>query len=242
VRSRHVHFEAWAVQALAQALDPELRIATGPHPERDLRAALEAHPDPAVRTRGVDELGRLEAALATVAAAEPATLRDDLAALDAVFVELTGRDATRNTPGGQLATGSAAGIVQLWNPSTGAELGRPTQVAPATTTNISFDPGGDTFVTSGGGDGIPKLWTTSTLQQLGSDFPGDPGAWLNQAYTPDGREIIVVSQTGRGWVWPATLPAWEHRACQVAGRNLTHEEWSRFVAGKPYTTVCPSNG
>jgi hypothetical protein len=35
VRSRHVHFEAWAVQALAQALDPELRIAaarTGPTP------------------------------------------------------------------------------------------------------------------------------------------------------------------------------------------------------------------
>lgn len=96
VRSRHVHFEAWAVQALAQALDPELRIAAGPHPERDLRAALDTHPDPAVRRRGVDDLGRLEQALAAVADAEPATLRDDLAALDAVFVELTGRDATRN--------------------------------------------------------------------------------------------------------------------------------------------------
>ena len=32
VRSRHVHFEAWPVQALAETLDPELRIAAGPHP------------------------------------------------------------------------------------------------------------------------------------------------------------------------------------------------------------------
>ena len=62
VRSRHVHFEAWPVQALAETLDPELRIAAGPHPERDLRAALEAHPDAGVRTRGLDALDRLEAA------------------------------------------------------------------------------------------------------------------------------------------------------------------------------------
>ena len=53
VRSRHVHFEAWPVQALAETLDPELRIAAGPHPERELRAALETHPDDDVRTRGL---------------------------------------------------------------------------------------------------------------------------------------------------------------------------------------------
>jgi WD40 repeat protein len=143
------------------------------------------------------------------------------------------------THDGTLATGSWAGIVQLWNPASGAQLGRPTLVAAAPTTDISFDPSGDTFVTSGGSDGFPKLWTTSTLQQLGSDLPGDPGAWVNQAYTPDGRDIIVVSQTGRGWIWPATLGQWEQRACQVAGRNLTQEEWSRYVTGKPYSTICP---
>ena len=142
------------------------------------------------------------------------------------------------TPAGEFATGTGSGIVQLWNPRTGAALSRPTQVAPAATTNISFDPTGRTFVTSGGSDGIPKLWTTATLQQLGSDFPGDPGSWLNQAYTPDGRDIIVVSQTGRGWIWPATLTAWEQHACNVAGRNLSPEEWSRYVTGKAYSRIC----
>ena len=96
VRSRHAHFEAWPVQALAEGLDPELRIAAGPHPERDLRAALESHPDDDVRTRGLAALDRLEAARDAVAAAPPETLRDALAALDETFVELTERDATRN--------------------------------------------------------------------------------------------------------------------------------------------------
>jgi WD40 repeat protein len=142
------------------------------------------------------------------------------------------------SPTGDLATGTGSGIVQLWNPHTGVALSRPTQVAPASTTNISFDPTGKTFVTSGGSDGIPKLWTTATLQQLGSDFPGDPGSWLNQAFTPDGRDIIVVSQTGRAWAWPATLGAWERHACAVADRDLTREEWSRYVTGKAYSTIC----
>ena len=96
VRSRHVHFETWAVQAVAGAIDPELRIAAGPYAERDLRAALDAHPDHGVRARGLEALARLEAALGGVEAAAPDSLRASLAALDAVFVELTGCDPVRN--------------------------------------------------------------------------------------------------------------------------------------------------
>jgi WD40 repeat protein len=150
-----------------------------------------------------------------------------------------GTDAALSySPAGVFATGTGSGIVQLWNPRTGEPLSRPTQVAPAPTTTISFNPTGTTFITSGGSDGIPKLWTTATLQQLGSDLPGDPGSWLNQSYTPDGRHIIVVSQSGRGWIWPATLAAWEQHACSVAGRNLTPEEWSRYVTGRAYSRIC----
>ena len=96
VRSRHVHFEVWPVQALAETLDPDIRIASGPHPERDLRAALGAHADSDVRVRGLAALDRLEAARDDLAAAPPARLRESLAVLDETFVELTGQDATRN--------------------------------------------------------------------------------------------------------------------------------------------------
>jgi hypothetical protein len=83
-----------------------------------------------------------------------------------------------------------------------------------------------------------KLWTTRTQRQLGATLPGSPGTWGNAAYTPDGSRIVVVYQDGIGFVWPATVDAWEQHACRVAGRNLTGEEWSRFVGGRSYTRVC----
>src|SRR5215831_18535286 len=44
IRERSVHFEGWPLQALAESLDPQLAVAAGPWPERDLRALLVAHP------------------------------------------------------------------------------------------------------------------------------------------------------------------------------------------------------
>jgi hypothetical protein len=96
VRERSVHFEAWPLQALAESLDPHLAVAAGPWPERDLRALLAAHPDAAVRERGLRALARLEAARDAVAAAPRESLLDALSALDATFVELTGLAPTRN--------------------------------------------------------------------------------------------------------------------------------------------------
>ena len=93
---RVVHLESWGVQALAEAIDPDVRVATGPHPERELRAMLELHDDQAVRERGLAMLDRLEAARDAVGAAPPESLRDALAGLDAAFVELTGREPVRN--------------------------------------------------------------------------------------------------------------------------------------------------
>jgi hypothetical protein len=96
VRERAVHLESWCVQAVAEALDPELRIARGPHPERELRAALDSHSDADVARRGREALDRLEAARATVADVPPDGLRDALRALDDVFTDLTAQDAVRN--------------------------------------------------------------------------------------------------------------------------------------------------
>jgi DNA-binding SARP family transcriptional activator/WD40 repeat protein len=141
--------------------------------------------------------------------------------------------------GRTLATGSWAGIVQFWDPGTGAQIGRPTVVAASPVASIAFAPGGDTFATTGSSDGVAKLWTAKTRQQFGAAFPGDPSEWGSARYTPDGSKLIVVYQDGKGFVWPVSGRAWADHACAVAGRNLTREEWSRFVGGRRYVNVCP---
>ena len=92
---------------------------------------------------------------------------------------------------------------------------------------------------AGGSDGLAKLWTTKTKQQFGAAFPGNPGQFGSVRYTPDGSKLIVVYQDGKAFVWPVSLRAWADHACAVAGRNLTREEWSRFVGGHRYVNVCP---
>lgn len=142
-------------------------------------------------------------------------------------------------PDGTLASGTWSGIVNLWNPKTGASMGHPSLVAPAPVASISFSPDGKTFATSGGSSGGTRIWSTATQQQLGSDFPGGEGQWGSVAFTPDGRYLFSVFGDGTAYRWPGSLSAWEAHACQVAGRNFTSEEWSRFVGGRSYARVCP---
>jgi hypothetical protein len=84
-----------------------------------------------------------------------------------------------------------------------------------------------------------KLWSSSSLQEIGSTLASVSGSWGDLRFTPGGRELIAVHDDGTGEVWPMTVDAWKRHACAVAGRNLTLEEWSRFVTGYSYTRVCP---
>ena len=81
---------------------------------------------------------------------------------------------------------------------------------------------------------------TSTLQQEGAALQGDPPAgWGNAAFSSGGRKLIVTYDNGKALEWPVTPVSWEQQACAVAGRNLSREEWARFVTDYSYASVCP---
>jgi len=94
ISERTVHFEAWAMQALAETIDAGIAVAVGPHSERDLRIKLD-RARPGIRNRGVAALDRLERCRSALVHAGPDALDDALGELDRVFEELTGRAATR---------------------------------------------------------------------------------------------------------------------------------------------------
>ena len=142
-------------------------------------------------------------------------------------------------PNGTLATGTQGGIVQLWSPITGEQLAGPVPVAAGPVTSIAFDPSGQWFTTTGGQDGTVKLWSASTLQQAGATLNTEPDATTNAAFEPSGAALIAVDDHGNGFTWPTSIAAWEQRACTVAGRNFTRQEWSRFVTGPRYAKICP---
>ena len=150
----------------------------------------------------------------------------------------TGAIAVAFAPDGTLASGAWSGIVSLWDPRTGTQIGHRALVDAAPVASLAFAPDGRTLAIAGGSSGHTRLWMTSTMQQLGSDLPGGAGQWGSAAYTPDGRDLLTVYGDGSADRWPVTVNAWEQHACAVAGRGFTREEWSRFVSGRPYEAVC----
>ena len=71
-----------------------------------------------------------------------------------------------------------------------------------------------------------------------SAFQSDPSQWGTAQFTPDGAYLVVAYGDGTGFAWPTTVAAWVAQACTVAGRNLTREEWQRYVPHRTYASVC----
>ncbi len=150
----------------------------------------------------------------------------------------SGATSVAFAPNGTLATGTAAGTVDLWNPTTGQAQAPALIAASAPITSLAFEPDGQRFVTAGYQDGAAKLWFLATLQQEGPALPTEAGTASAVAFAAGGRGLLDVQDTGHAFVWPTALSDWELRACQVAGRNFTREEWVRLVAQPRYAPVC----
>jgi WD40 repeat protein len=142
--------------------------------------------------------------------------------------------------GRTLVTGGQTGAVRLWDLATGEPLGPPLAGLTGSADSIDLSPDGSTAV---GADtaGNVLLWDLPTRSTIGDAFPGPAADRLAAAsFTPDGRSVVVVSDTGAGWVWDVDQSDWLQRACAVAGRSFTPQEWQQFLPDRPYQATCGS--
>lgn len=145
-----------------------------------------------------------------------------------------------STDGRILMTGGQTGIVRLWDLPAGAALGAPLPGLGGFADTVDLAPSGRTAVGADAAGNV-VLWDVPTRSTIGDRLPG-PAADRNAAalFTPDGRSVVVVSDTGAGWVWDVDPSDWLARACQVAGRSLTQQEWQELLPDRPYHATCGS--
>ena len=137
--------------------------------------------------------------------------------------------------GSTIAAGGLDGIVRLWDTETAGPVGRPL-VHPGWVDSLEFDRTGEILVTSGQ-DGNVRLWDAESQRQIGPVLPGS-GVGNRAAFTPDGKSVVVAYGTGVGLVWNVDPERWKARACAVAGRSLTPDEWAEFVPDRAYEPSC----
>jgi WD40 repeat protein len=150
-------------------------------------------------------------------------------------------DAVAFSPDGtKLATADFDGFVRIWDWRAGEEtpeqIGAPIDVSELDAAGVDWSPDGRYLATTGGE--TLRLYDVETRRQIGSSVP--ISRWFPYVhFTPDGREVVAADSAGRVWVLPATVADWTDRACALANRNLTQEEWGDIVTDRPYEKVCP---
>ncbi|MBN1978352.1 MAG: WD40 repeat domain-containing protein [Anaerolineae bacterium] len=148
------------------------------------------------------------------------------------------RDVTFSPDGRLVALGGGdygdPDEVRVWEVATGREVACMEHEAPVSA--VAFGPDGR-WIVSGSHDDTVRVWEAATGREVARVQHG--GQVNSVAFSPDGRWVASGSQDGtaRVLLWqPEDLMA---EMCARLTRNLTVEEWQRYIPGEPYRLTCP---
>jgi len=141
------------------------------------------------------------------------------------------------SPDGRLLAASGLdSLVHLWDVRTGKLLRELEQNVGNAVHALAFTPDSSTIAISGS-DGFASLWDVATGAKIGPRLGvGSREAKLD--LSSDGSRLLMTNGDGKGAVWDVDPELWAQRACTLANRTLTRDEWEEFLAGRPYEPAC----
>jgi WD40 repeat protein/tRNA A-37 threonylcarbamoyl transferase component Bud32 len=138
--------------------------------------------------------------------------------------------------GRMLAVGGFGRVVRLWDVRARKPV-HELDTGGATTTTLEFSRDGRTLAVSGFLEPVASLWDVATGTQIGRSLTaGRRTAMID--LSSDGRRLLMTLANGQGAVWDVDPESWARRACALANRSLTREEWQRLLGARPYEPAC----
>jgi WD40 repeat protein len=140
-----------------------------------------------------------------------------------------------STDGRMLAT-SIGEHTRLWDVRTGEFVREIEQNVGFAVSTLEFSPDGEMLAMSG--EEHASLWEVASGKAIGTRLTAAGGDDAMLDLSPDGHRLLMTTSNGQGVVWNIDPASWAQRACALANRTLTREEWERFLPGRPYEPAC----
>ncbi len=154
-------------------------------------------------------------------------------------------DLSFSPDGRRLAIGGSLGVINVLDTATWRRTQEPVKVHDQFLQQVEWMPDSLTVFTSGA-DGTVSLYDAERGLVRGRPLPASSdlqvASGLEQGYThlipPTNDEIVAHSGERPGHRYPLDPSRWLDQACAVAGRNLTRDEWARYLPSRPYHRTC----
>ncbi len=129
--------------------------------------------------------------------------------------------------------------VVVWDVAHRTQIGSALSGHKGLVTALAFSPE-DKVMATGGQDGKLILWDFATHQPLGRPLYGKGDEILGLAFRPKTGELAVLADKGL-LIWKIDEASWRRVACRIANRNLTVQEWNKFLGSAERPRSCDSN-
>ncbi|MFT7598655.1 MAG: WD40 repeat protein [Acidimicrobiales bacterium] len=128
---------------------------------------------------------------------------------------------------GTIAAATSQGVVSIIDPTTGDTDVLPT-LEPVS--NIGFGRDGELLAVTGS-DGTVRLWDLERNVSAGVVWTGTASALGASPWFDADSNSLWVASSGKVLNIPLDPAQWVQQACEVVGRDLTQDEWDRYVSG-----------
>jgi WD40 repeat protein/DNA-binding SARP family transcriptional activator len=144
----------------------------------------------------------------------------------------------RFSPGGDLlAAGGIQGRPSVWRTNTWDEAWKADDGHTGYDLSLRFSPDGQ-IMASSGTDAQTLLYAADTGTLIGTSFGPADNIWTFSGFVPGGAVLVTFGQDGALRRWDVDPSSWVSRACAIAGRDLTPDEWRDLLPGRPYRSTC----
>jgi WD40 repeat protein len=135
-----------------------------------------------------------------------------------------------------MVVSSESGQVFVVDTTTFEQVGEPMTIGATSLMGVAVAPDGST-VAAVSRDGALRLWDLASRSPIAPALTAHDHGSTGVTYLSSG-DLLSVGGDGTVVSWDVAPDDWRTRACELAGRNLSRNEWERFVSDSPYHGTC----